>query len=173
MIPHPLPPDLDLWSTKGLAFLLLPAGEAWHNPSMHTTEAGPRWFWRADPTFAAATLRALERAAAAGNHPDPALAQAFADLVAHVAWRWPEVDVEAMAKAGIALPEIPILPSMVEHGMFPKWPGCDLWRDAVRAKKEPQPVTVGRRGEPAADTPNPPSRARGRGRGEERSGEIF
>lgn len=123
-----------LYASRELDLLELPSG--WANPSLHASEGGLRWFWRVDVAFAAAVLRAFQKAAQSRDPPSAKMWAGFGEILDYLSRHSPgfEREVERLAAAGpVKLPEIPVLPAMVECGLFPKWPGWERWRDSVRA----------------------------------------
>ena len=57
----------DLWSSKALDLIWLPASPLWHCPSLHRASSGAwEWFWRVDVTFGAWATRTMAKARSAG-----------------------------------------------------------------------------------------------------------
>jgi hypothetical protein len=59
--------ETELWSSKALDLLWLPASPLWHSPGVHRgVDGSEKWYWRVDVSFGAWATRTLTRAIASG-----------------------------------------------------------------------------------------------------------
>lgn len=116
----------DLWSSKALDLLWLPASPLWHSPGLHRGPAGgQKWYWRVDVSFAAWATRTLSRALAAGATlpGDPEWSLKIIRDYLETSTPGSLVTVDTLARSPVSLPGDELIRDAVEFarwGLVPK-----------------------------------------------------